>query len=172
MRLKKLIRVILSRLRLRRAIGLGRNIAVGRDFVCGPGLLISSKNSVAIGDRVFVGRYCQIASNVVIGNDVMLASFVGLVGGDHEIDGDIVVIKNAGRADMRTTHIGDGAWLGHASVVLHGVRIGDHSVVAAGAVVTRDVAPFSVVGGNPARHIRFRRVPGAPVSSTIDPNNP
>ncbi len=52
--------------------------------------------------------------------------------------------------------IGSDVWLCTGSVILSGVRVGDGAVVAAGAVVTKDVAPFSIVAGNPARHIRWR----------------
>jgi len=52
--------------------------------------------------------------------------------------------------------VGDDVWLGHRSTVLSGVSIGQGAVIAAGAVVTRDVEPYSIVGGNPARHIKFR----------------
>lgn len=62
--------------------------------------------------------------------------------------------RSRSRSD-RTT-IGNDVWIGADALVLKGVRIGDGSVVAAGAVVTRDVPPYAIVGGNPARLIRYR----------------
>lgn len=58
--------------------------------------------------------------------------------------------------DTSPVCIGDDVWIGHGAIILKGVRIGDGAIVAAGAVVTRNVAPFSIVGGVPAREIAKR----------------
>jgi acetyltransferase-like isoleucine patch superfamily enzyme len=57
---------------------------------------------------------------------------------------------------MPTTHIGNDVWIGARAVLRTGVRIGDGAIIAAGAVVVKDVEPFSIVGGVPAKHIRYR----------------
>lgn len=54
------------------------------------------------------------------------------------------------------TIIGDGAWLGMRSLILPGIKIGEGAIVASGAVVTKDVEPYSVVAGNPARVVKYR----------------
>jgi virginiamycin A acetyltransferase len=54
------------------------------------------------------------------------------------------------------TVVGNDVWFGYQSIVMPGVRIGDGAIIAAGAVVTADVAPYTIVGGNPARSIRRR----------------
>lgn len=120
--------------------GKGRNIQIGRDFFC--------------------GRNCHISCHAIIGNDVMLASFVSLVGGDHRIDNITTTMNKSGRDDIKTIIIEDNVWVGHGAIILHGVRISSGSVVAAGAVVTKDVPPNAIVGGNPARLIRYRKTQG------------
>jgi len=91
----------------------------------------------------------------------MLASFVALVGGDHRIDSISVPIRLSGRETMKTIYIGDDVWIGHGAILLHGCRIGTGSVVAAGAVVTKDVPEYAVVAGNPARVLRYREQPSS-----------
>ena len=62
----------------------------------------------------------------------------------------------AGRAVSKKVEIGDDVWIGHGAIILHGVNIGDGASVAAGSVVTKDVAPYTIVGGVPAKLIRYR----------------
>jgi maltose O-acetyltransferase len=66
------------------------------------------------------------------------------------------LIREQGK-ETRPTTIGDDVWIGANVIITAGVNVGSHAVIAAGAVVTKDVAEFSVVGGNPARLIRDRR---------------
>ena len=54
------------------------------------------------------------------------------------------------------TRIGNDVWIGVNAIILQGITIGDGAIIGAGAVVTKDVKPYEIVGGNPARHIRFR----------------
>jgi maltose O-acetyltransferase len=105
-----------------------------------------------------MGNNCQLAANLIVGNDVMFASDVSVVGGDHKIDDIEGPIKNAGRDTLLTAEVGDGSWIGHRVIILHGVKIGKGSVVAAGAVVTKNVEDYAIVAGNPAKLIRFRRI--------------
>ena len=58
---------------------------------------------------------------------------------------------------MHTIVIGDDAWVGHGSIIMHGVNIGQGAVIAAGALVTKNVPARAIVGGNPAKIIRYRK---------------
>lgn len=102
-------------------------------------------------DQLYVGDYVCIAAEAVI-----------LMGGNHNHRPDWfslyphvehIVDSYQGRGD---TVIGDGAWIGMRAMLMPGVRIGEGAVVAAGSVVTRDVEPYTIVGGNPARPLRRR----------------
>ncbi len=121
-----------------------------------------------------IGRYTYISarSGVVfaeIGNFCSIAAGVGIGGGAHKIDavstspvfnkGRNVFKKNFGQIEFspyKTTVIGNDVWIGNRALVLQGVKIGDGAIVGAGSVVTKDVEPYTIVAGNPARVIRKR----------------
>ncbi|WP_274619067.1 acyltransferase [Acinetobacter sedimenti] len=113
---------------------------------------------IQIGHNFFCGRNCHIASNVIIKDDVMFASNVSLVGGDHKFEGIQTTMNKSGRDIFLTTIIENNVWIGHGAIIMHGVRIETGAVVAAGAVVTKNVPKDAIVGGNPARIIRYRKV--------------
>ena len=105
---------------------------------------------------VFIGRRCTIGPGVRIGRYTMLASEVAIVGDDHNWTDPQVPMQFAGRPTQRRTDIGSDVWLGHGVTVLRGLTIGDGAIVAAGSVVTRDVAPREVWTGVPAQRLRDR----------------
>lgn len=105
---------------------------------------------------VFIGRGCDIAPRVTIGRYTMLAPEVAIVGDDHRWDEPGVPMQFAGRPPQHATTIGDDVWIGHGAVVMRGVTIGDGAIVAARAVVTKDVPAFEVWAGVPAKKIRPR----------------
>lgn len=131
-------------------------VRLGRRAKIGLGTSFSSNRAVSIGDDFFCGRDCHFGAPANIGRDVMFASFVALVGGDHRIDGISVPIRLSGRDTMKTIQISDDVWIGHGAIVMHGCRLGTGSVVAAGSVVTKDVPEYAIVAGNPARVLRYR----------------
>lgn len=121
------------------------------------------------GRRLTIGRYCSIADKVEI-----------LLGGDHRLDWvstypfaampglwpgvDAPRDYHASRGDVS---IGHDVWLGSGCLILSGVTLGHGAVVAAHAVVTRDVPPYAVVAGNPARIVR-RRFDEATVAALVE----
>ena len=120
------------------------------------GLSYVRRGTVSLGDHVFINRGCYLSGDIEIGHFVMLASGVAIVGGDHVMHDPSRPMIHAGRAENLPVVIGDDAWLGHGAIVLHGVRVGQGAVVAAGSVVTRDVPDYAIVAGNPARVLRPR----------------
>lgn len=87
---------------------------------------------------------------ITIGKNTNISSYVKIITGSHDIDDPNFT------ADFRPVVIGDYVWLGTGAIVLQGVTIGDGAVVAAGAVVTKDIPPYEVWGGVPAKYIRKR----------------
>lgn len=136
-----------------------RDIRVGKHFSVKSYFFLGKGFKLRVGDNVFIGRHGHIVCNLTIGNDVMVASYVSFVGGDHRIDniGEIK-IKNSGREHNKTTTIGNNVWIGHGSIVMAGVTIADGAVIAAGSVLTKDVGRDEIFGGVPAKLIRKRRL--------------
>lgn len=117
----------------------------------------SPHKDVIIGDRVQFGPNCRIQCDIEFGNSILIAADVSFVGKDDHITNiSGKTIWNSGRGDSYKTYVGNDVWIGHGAIVMGGVTIGDGAIVAAGAVVTKDVAPCTIVGGNPAKFIKNR----------------
>ena len=108
---------------------------------------------VTIGDYSRVGIHCTLIGPVCIGSHVHLAQGITVTALNHNFEDTTRRIDQQG-VSTKPVVIGDDVWIGANAVILPGVTIGPHSVVAAGAVVTRDVPPGCVVGGVPAKVIR------------------
>ena len=115
----------------------GRGLTVGDDVDFSLGVVVDTSGGVQIGDRVLIGYRSQILSV------------------NHVVPDGKGRIFSAGTVKRPIT-IGPDVWIGALCVVVAGVTIGEGAVIAAGSVVVKDVAPFSVVGGCPARLIRSR----------------
>lgn len=120
-------------------VGNGRNFhvlgdaAIGKDFVCH-------------------NRIVTIQGNVMMGEEVMF------LGGGHKFDNPDVLIGAEGDDPDTPLEIGVDVWIGARVIVLPGCKkIGAHSIIGAGAVVTKDVPDYAIVGGNPAKVIRMRK---------------
>ncbi len=114
-----------------------------------------SRDLVA-GPHCFINRDCWICPGVTLGRYVLVAPEVAILGGDHVFDHAGTPIIFSGRPAMPRTVVGDDVWIGFRAVLTAGIRIGNGAIVAAGAVVTKDVEPYAIVGGVPARKIGER----------------
>lgn len=125
-----------------------------------PTSYVSPSSSVArdlvAEEYVFVGPRCTIPPLVSIGRYTMLAAGVAIVGDDHRFDQVGVPTQFTGRPRQQQTRIGSDVWLGQNVIVLRGVSIGDGAIVAAGAVVTKDIPAYEIWIGTPARRMRDR----------------
>ena len=120
----------------------------------------SPNHDITLGDRVQFGPYCIVHCDAAIGNSVLIAPRVAMVGrDDHRIDVVGKTIWDSPRGDSKKVIIEDDVWIGYGAIILSGVRIGRGAVVAAGAVVVKDVEPYAIVGGNPAKVLRTRFSP-------------
>lgn len=107
-------------------------------------------------EHSFININCLLGPNVEIGRYAMLAPHVAIVGGDHRYDKPGVPIIFAGRTEVPKTTIGADAWIGQGAILIAGITVGRGAIVAAGAVVTKDVPPYEIHAGVPARKIGVR----------------
>lgn len=136
---------------IRKGVHMGRDVTVGDfSYVSGPRTYVESAR---------IGRFCSIAR----------ATVIGVSGKDMKrvTTHDFITAPEYGRLtrtlrspDQKSPPvIGNDVWIGYGAIVMRGVTIGDGAVIGANAVVTRDVPPYAVVGGNPARHLGNRFEP-------------
>lgn len=139
-------------------------------FHCGHGAFISAGamiligatsqgiGKITIGDRLFMNHYAILDCHleITVGNNVLIGphSYIG------DFDHFTAITDNYKASDEfigAPIHIGDYVWIGANAVILKGVTIGDGAIVAAGAVVTQNVPPMTIVGGIPAKVIKHRK---------------
>lgn len=127
----------------------GRNVNVESGATFGRG------EKLRIGNNSDLGINCRVWGDVTIGDDTFMGPDVFILTGDHGFSSkDIPMRLQDGK--QAPVVIGSDVWIGTRVIILKGVRIGDHAVIAAGSVVTKSVPEWAIVGGNPAKVIRFR----------------
>ena len=121
-------------------------------FRINPGCFIGG-NKLSVGKGAFISydNFFDLTDEIVIGNNVRIAMRSTFITSSHEIAGDK---QRAGKATHAPIHIGDGCWIGGNVTILPGVSIGEGTVVAAGAVVTKNCEANSIYAGVPAKKIK------------------
>ena len=126
----------------------GTNIGIDR------GTSVSKK--VTLGNYSGIGRDSHIDSNVKIGNYVMMGPEIIIYTRNHKFDRTDIPMRGQGFIEKPVV-IEDDVWVGARVIILPGVTIGGGSIIGAGAVVTKDVKPYSIMGGVPAKLIKMRK---------------
>lgn len=145
---------------------LWRRYSFGKNFHAGRNVFMWAKNKISIGENFYIGRYSQIECDAVIGNNVIFANSVALVGKyDHNflqigtpvrLAAHIRELSYNWKGLESKVIIEDDVWVGYGAIIMSGVKVGKGSIIASGSVVTKDIAPYTIVGGNPAKFIKFR----------------
>src|SRR3954469_5797940 len=107
------------------------------------------------GSHCTLNPFTTVRGNVTLGHGVRIGAHTSLLGFNHSMAPDRPVFRQP--LTSRGIRVGDDVWIGSQVIVVDGVTIGDHCVIGAGAVVTRDLPAWSVAAGNPARVLRDRR---------------
>lgn len=128
----------------------GQNVNVerGADFGSGRGICIGTNSGIGVD--------CIISGPVDIGDNVMMGPRCMLYARNHAFQSTDIPMNQQGFANFRPIRIEDDVWIGAGVIILGGVTVGTGAIIAAGSVVTRDVARMTIAGGNPARLIRNR----------------
>jgi len=142
---------------------------IGKNFYAGKGVELWAKQSIQIGNNFYIGRYSQIECDAKIGDNVIFGNYVALVGKyDHYFQQIGVPTRLASQIRDKDYYwkglnskvlIEDDVWVGYGSIIMSGIKIGKGAIVAAGSVVTKNVKPYAIVGGNPAKLIKYRFSP-------------
>lgn len=98
----------------------------------------------------------MIPYDLKVGKDVMMGPYVIIVGDNHESSRTDIPMRSQGIKKYPPVRIDDDVWVGARAIILPGLKIGRGAIIGAGAVVTKDVPPYAVCAGNPARVIKYR----------------
>lgn len=118
------------------------------------GAIFSAKTS--LGDYSGIGINARINGTCTIGAKVMMGTDVVVITRNHAFDRIDIPMMEQGFEEERPVVIGNDVWIGDRVIILPGVHVGDGAILAAGAVVTKDVPPYAIVGGVPAKVIKMR----------------
>lgn len=141
------IRKILAKRIFKKA---AKNFKVHADVDFGTGV------NVEIGENSSLNRGAWIGNDTIIGDDVMMGPDIIILSAGHHFDDTTKPMTHQGATTRRPVIIGNDVWIGTRVIILPGIKVSDHSIIAAGSVVTKDVPAWAIVGGNPAKLIRYR----------------
>ena len=143
----------------RTGIRFGDGVTIGSFAMIRPSGYYGRETGIglSVGSRSNIGPYCYIgcSGKIEIGENVLMGPRVTIIAENHNFVDTEIPIKDQG-VTRESIKIGNDCWLGGNSVILAGTHIGDGSIIAAGAVVTKDVPPYTIVAGVPARVIGRR----------------
>ena len=135
--------------RLFRSCGQGVNVEKGANFYTGW--------EIEIGNYSGLGINCSVPFDLKIGNDVMMGPDVIIIGENHHFDDLTVPMRIQGKTKSPPVRIEDDVWIGARATILPGLTIGKGAIIGTAAVVTKDIPPYAICAGNPARVIRYRK---------------
>lgn len=127
----------------------GKNVNIER------GAVISSK--LSIGDNSGVGIDCVCGGELIIGNDVMMGPECVFFSRNHEFSNLDIPMRLQGYKNAEPCIVGNDVWIGRRVMIMPGVHIGNHCIIGAGAIVTKDVPDWAIAAGNPAVVKKYRK---------------
>ena len=131
----------------------------GKGVVVRPSAKLAYSHNIFLGDNVHIQRDCYVwagkNSTITIGANTMLSPGVFIISDNHSVKkNQLIRLQEGAEKDIV---IGEDVWLGAYAIILPGVHIGEHAIIGAGAVVTKDVPAYAIVAGNPAKIIKMRK---------------
>jgi len=144
-----------------------RKYEIGSGFHAGARVRLWAKNTLKIGRDFYIGRDSQIETDCIIGDYVIFGNKVAIVGKyDHNYQQAGVPVRHAMQIrdanynwkalEASPAIIGNDVWVGYGVIIMSGVNIGDGAIIAAGSVVVKNVEPYTIYAGVPAKKIKNR----------------
>lgn len=136
--------------------------SVGKNVIISEKSSFFKKKNISIGNNVYIGvnaNFISSNADIHIGSHIMFGPNVTLITGSHRynyVGKYLINVKDKLSKNDEDIFIENDVWIGTSSIILKGVKIGRGSIIGAGSIVTKDVLPYSIVGGNPAKHIKYR----------------
>lgn len=133
----------------------GKNIHICRNYS------ISSLGNIELGSHIWIGEnfYAKGEGGIKIGSGTIISRNVEIWTSNHNYDSlDLMTIPYDKRFIYKPVYIEENVWIGSRVIILPGIKIGEGSVIGAGAVVSKDIPPYAVVGGNPAKVLKYRNI--------------
>lgn len=130
---------------------------IGENVTIHPSVLIRNPESISIGDNTNINHGCELhgRGGLIIGSNTLLAYNI-MIFTDTRVFRTEALLKSVRERLSKPVVIGDDVWIGANVLIMGDVQISDHSVIAAGSVVSKDVPPWAIAAGNPARVIGYR----------------
>lgn len=151
-----------SRIKIFRLIrsGVGKFVfdSCGNNINIEHGAYFGKGKGIEIGNNSGIGINCKIDAPLQIGSDVMMGPDVIILTKNHNFSRLDVPMRLQGSTKVKKVIIGNDVWIGTRVIIMPGVIIGNGAIIASGAVVTHNVPPLAIVGGIPAKIIKFRNM--------------
>lgn len=130
--------------------------SVGDNITIKHGAYFGDGRNIVMGKYSQLGINCKVENDLVMGDYVLMGPEVVIYSSSHAYSSLEIPIMMQGGKEIKPVHIGNDVWIGLRSVIMPGVTIGNHVIIGSGAVVTKDIPDYAVVGGVPAKIIKFR----------------
>lgn len=130
----------------------------GKDVIVKDRCYFGNGGRLRIGDRSQMGQNARLSGTITLGNDVVMGPDVVMMATSHEFARTDIPINQQGEKTEEPIVIGNDCWIGTRAIILPGVTLGDHCIVAAGAVVTHSFPGNTILGGVPARLLKTRQL--------------
>lgn len=141
-------------LRLLKFGNIGTNVEISLGFN------ILNPKDISLGSDIYIGPYCNLYGHggIKIDSGVIIGPHLTIYSANHNYKYDLEAIPYDNKLDKKMVIIQENVWIGGNVIILPGIVIGEGAIVAAGSVVTKNVPPFNLVGGNPAKKIGERNI--------------
>lgn len=129
---------------------------------CGEGVFVKDHCYFGNGERLSIGHRTQLGQNaklggeIYLGDDILMGPDIVIMATSHAFDRTDIPINQQGAAEEMPVTIGNDVWIGTRAIIMPGVKIGDHCIIASGAIVTKSFPENCILGGVPAKIIKMR----------------